>query len=247
MLFNFLWGGKPDKVNRDHAKMSEIKGGLGVVDITEFWLSLKFSWLRRLSSTKAFWPLILENSIKKDFVDINVCDLMQLGPIKFSSISKNIKNPFWKQVLSTVTPIMQGALFSCPEKLMTAPFWDNRNILRNNVPISKPKLSVWSTIVANVCDFFEPGSGRMKAKEDWIDQFGIAVSDEDLLEVKYILRQSFNRLGLKEETVSAPSLPYRPLLIEIAHKTPTGCSFYSKILKQRSDSKKKGRKMAYRA
>ena len=59
MLFNFLLSGKPDKVNRDHAKMSETKGGLGFVEINELWLSLKFSWLRRLSNTKAFWPLIL--------------------------------------------------------------------------------------------------------------------------------------------------------------------------------------------
>ena len=64
------------------------------------------------------------------------------------------------------------------------------------------------------------------------------MTEEDVLEIRYILRQSFNRLGLQEESVSAPSLPYRPLLIEIAHKTQTGCNNYSKILKQRSDSKK---------
>ena len=238
MLFNFLWGGKPDKVSRDHAKLSEKRGGLGFVDIAEFWLSLKFSWFRRLTSTKAFWPLILVNSIRMNLVDINVCELMQLGPAKLLSISKNIQNPFWKQVLATVTPIMQGAISSYPEKLITAPFWDNRYILRNNLPITKAKLPVWSTAITNVCDFFESGSGRLKSKEDWYNNFGLVVSDADILEIKYILRQSFNRLGVRENTFLAPILPYRPLLIEIANTTTRGCNYYNKILKAVSDPKK---------
>ena len=46
MIFHFIWGGKPDKVSCEHTKMAEHCGGLGMVDLESFWLSLKFSWLR---------------------------------------------------------------------------------------------------------------------------------------------------------------------------------------------------------
>ena len=42
LLFKFLWGNKPDKVSRDHVKLPEKAGGLGLVDIKQFWSSLKF-------------------------------------------------------------------------------------------------------------------------------------------------------------------------------------------------------------
>ena len=63
LIFSFLWGNKPDKVKRDHAKLSEKAGGLGIVDIQDFWKSLKLSWLRRAIGTDAFWPKILQESV----------------------------------------------------------------------------------------------------------------------------------------------------------------------------------------
>ena len=45
LFFKFLWSNKPDKVSRDHVKLPEKAGGLGLVDIKQFWSSLKFSWL----------------------------------------------------------------------------------------------------------------------------------------------------------------------------------------------------------
>ena len=48
IFFKFLWGNKPDKVSRDHCKLSEKAGGLGFIDVKQFWYSLKFSWFRRL-------------------------------------------------------------------------------------------------------------------------------------------------------------------------------------------------------
>ena len=46
VIFQFLWNNKPDKVSREHAKLTEQAGGLGVIDIKSFWQALKFSWLR---------------------------------------------------------------------------------------------------------------------------------------------------------------------------------------------------------
>ena len=37
IIFQFLWDNKPDKVSREHAKLTEQAGGLGVIDIKSFW------------------------------------------------------------------------------------------------------------------------------------------------------------------------------------------------------------------
>ena len=63
LTFNFLWDNKTDKVSRDHSKLAEKAGGLGALDLKSFWQSLKFSWLRRATSTSAFWPKILEREV----------------------------------------------------------------------------------------------------------------------------------------------------------------------------------------
>ena len=57
-FFRFIWGNNHDKVNRESAKLHEKAGGLGMVDIKDFWAALKFSWFRRLLNTQAFWPSI---------------------------------------------------------------------------------------------------------------------------------------------------------------------------------------------
>ena len=169
-ISNFMWGGKPDKVSREHAKMSEKSGGLGMVDIKLFWTALKFSWVRRLCATKAFWPVIMIESIKKISAEINdIQDFHQSSPKTISTISRSIKNPFWKQVLGSITPIMQGALFCFPEKLVNAPFWDNKYILRNERPISKNHFPIWSNIIKKVADFFHPGTARLLNREEWIE------------------------------------------------------------------------------
>ena len=69
-----------------------------------------------------------------------------------------------------------------------------------------------------------------------LETYGINASDEDITEIKYILRSAFRKLGLPEEIV-APQLPFRPLLIEVATLSPKGCNKYSKLLKQKSDTR----------
>ena len=126
LFFSFLWGNKPDKVSRDHSKLSEKAGGLGFVDVKQFWDSLKFSWFRRLCNTNAFWPRILEKTMEKvTGTTITAVDLLQFGPNMIVNIGKKIFNNFWKQIFCAVTNFMQGAIFCNPEKTILAPFWDN--------------------------------------------------------------------------------------------------------------------------
>ena len=133
LIFQFLWGNKPDKVSREHTKLTEKAGGLGFPDVSSFWLSLKFSWFRRAINTNAFWPNILVNDVNKILnTTVPLTDILQFGPNFLALIGKKIKNTFWKQIFSNVTPFMQGAIFCHPENISIAPIWDNPLFTRNN-------------------------------------------------------------------------------------------------------------------
>ena len=117
IFFKFIWGNGSEKVRREDAKLPAKYGGLGVPDVSNFWLAFKFSWLRRFLCTKAFWPkLLLQEINQMTNLNLEPTDLLQLGACKINEFTKKIKNQFWKQVLGAVTPMVEGFLFCNPEK-----------------------------------------------------------------------------------------------------------------------------------
>ena len=233
-LFKFLWAGKPDKVSRDHVKLPEKAGGLGMVDILQFWSSLKVSWLRRLLKSKAFWPTILELNIQKLMgTNISAINILQLGPNLFTSLGKKINNKFWKHVFIAVMPLMQGAIFCNPENILLSPFWDNPNILRRNKPIKPSAYPSLSTKISTMADFYVNGSNIFESKADLEEKFNVEILEEDLVELHYVITNTRQRLGVKPDTLTEPYYPIQPLLINIANLTKTGCSAYYKLLKKK--------------
>ena len=144
-------------MSRDHAKLSEKNGGLGMVDIKNFWDCLKFSWFRRLFKSSAFWPNILVKNVSKVINDeVNITDMLQLGPNAIVNIGKKLGNNFWKQIFCSITPFMQGAIFCHPEMILNAPFWDNSMILRNNRAIKKSAFPAIAKKINTIADFYKP-------------------------------------------------------------------------------------------
>jgi hypothetical protein len=57
--FKFIWNGKPDKVKRNTLIGDFEKGGLKIIDIESYFISLKASWVSRLTDSKfSKWKLI---------------------------------------------------------------------------------------------------------------------------------------------------------------------------------------------
>ena len=50
--FKFIWNGKPDKVKRNTLIGDFEKGGLKMIDIESYFISLKASWVSRLADSK---------------------------------------------------------------------------------------------------------------------------------------------------------------------------------------------------
>jgi hypothetical protein len=59
VCFKFIWNGKPDKVKRNTLIGDFEKGGLKMIDIDSYFISLKVSWISRLNDSKfSNWKLI---------------------------------------------------------------------------------------------------------------------------------------------------------------------------------------------
>ena len=54
LMFEFLWNSKVDKVRRNVTTQDYFSGGLKMVDINSFIISLKCSWIKRLTSCTCY-------------------------------------------------------------------------------------------------------------------------------------------------------------------------------------------------
>ncbi|MCW4346095.1 MAG: reverse transcriptase domain-containing protein, partial [Candidatus Thiodiazotropha endolucinida] len=99
LMFNFIWDGKPEKIKRETLIKDYDKGGLKMIDLRTFIMSLKISWLKRM----------LDNDKNKLYKHIYMSELKPYGGKLFfeSNYSEkdieNIKtkNNFFTDVLTT--------------------------------------------------------------------------------------------------------------------------------------------------
>ena len=234
LFFSFLWNNKPDKVARDHSKLPEKAGGLGFVDVKSFWQALKISWLRRALSTNAFWPTLLEQEVS-GIVDSEVAihEILQFGPNLFTSIGKKMKNDFWKGVFCSVDSFMQGAIFCNPEKIVTAPLWDNPMIKRNNKPLKKNAHQLLSSKLSTISDFYQPCTSTMLTRNELENNFDTVVSEDTFIEFQYIIKTATRSLGIQENIGMATLQPFQPLLISLVNSVKKGCNFYYRCIRKK--------------
>ena len=233
IFFKFIWGKGSEKVRREDCKLPVKSGGLGMPDLVHFWTAFKFSWLRRLLETEAFWPKILMQEIST-ILNINLlpCDLLKLGSAKLNEIAK--KNPFWKQVLAATVPISEGSSFCNPEKFSDTPLWYNPLIKRNNV-IKYNDFPEIAHKIETVADFFYPSTNNIMQYNDFCARYNCVISEEKFIDIRYAITLAIQKLKFPHFKLNFAQSPQRPILIAIAMSTKKGCSPYCKLLSKKSE------------
>ena len=123
-----MWDGKPDKIKRTQMCQLNYLGGMNMVDLDKFIMSLNISWIKRLIiSDKQPWAVFFQETITNKY------DIVNLGVIYINKLLLNINNIFWKTILNTW---INYILLNQPTKLehkLTMPIWYNHLLLKDNI------------------------------------------------------------------------------------------------------------------
>ena len=233
LFFRFIWNNKSEKIRREDAKLPEKLGGLNVPDIENFWLSLKFSWLRRLLITDSFWPnIVLQEISKIQNRAVTAIDIFESGPTLLCNIGKKLKNKFWQQVLVTTRSISEGAIFNSPGRLSLSSFWHNQFIKRNNKVVTPRDFPELVGTISTLSDFFYPSTNDLMGKDDFCNRYNLDIDANKYIDIRYIITVALQQLRLPRHKLFIAEYPIKPLLVDTALAIKKGCSFYYNLLMQ---------------
>ena len=240
IFFRFLWNNKSEKVCREDAKLPEKLGGLNVPDVEKFWLSFKFSWLRRSLITDSFWPKILSKQILISHGTLyHPCELLTLGPALLAQIGKKLKNKFWCQVLNSTVNMAEGFIFSHPEKLTFSSLWYNPWIRRNNRVIKPADFPELANTISCLADLFYPCTNNIMSREDLMNRYNLEIGENKYIDIRYCINLALQKMRLPREKLLPAVYPLKPVLIDVALSTSKGCGTYYKCLTSKQNLKNK--------
>ena len=123
LFYSFIWDDKPDKINRNRMTKSFQKGGLNMIDSEKFIHALKSTWVKRLwNNDGAQWAQIIDSSV------FSQDKLALLGPSWHKMFTNKVKNPFWKDILSSWSKINENIPLKTFQDFITVSFWYNPKI-----------------------------------------------------------------------------------------------------------------------
>ena len=91
LYFNFIWKNKKHEVNKNVLCLDIEQGGLRMLNLVEFDMSLKITWLRKVYVQNPEW---------KEFAcHYKIDHLIWTGSNYHNLLKNTVKNPFWYSVL----------------------------------------------------------------------------------------------------------------------------------------------------
>ena len=136
-LYSFIWDNKPDKVKRDVISQAYELGGLKMINVELYIKGLKLTWLRRIYKNNFKITKILESS-----ENLNLQNLAYSGP------SKQLKNPFWREVFDAWSDLILRFKVDC-YNFTTCNIWNNENIKIGNKTVHYKEWSVRNVEIIN--------------------------------------------------------------------------------------------------
>ena len=126
-------------------------------------------------------------------------------------------------------------MFTSPEKLLLAPFWDNNIVKRANRTIKSNTYPEISNVINKLSDFFKPGSYTFFTLDEFNDKYNVRLGIDKFIDIRYIVNSTLQRLRIRAEDLITQYEPTQPLLINIISLTKKGCSAYYKMLTKKQN------------
>ena len=144
------------RVKLERSKIKPEKGGLGIIDIKQFWMAAKIGWLRKFRNKeyndvrKPNNPLqqtdenITQQSTDTEgWLKMLMCELITIsgdlnltptkvvtswGTEKMRTIGLKLKNKFWKTIFTGIEDLEEGFYYRNPHYLGEIVIWSTQNI-----------------------------------------------------------------------------------------------------------------------
>ena len=222
-LYAFIWGNKPDKINREQMCQLYNKGGVKMIDIYIHAKSLKISWIRRFVTNSQIESFTFH--MFNSFLPQTYFFHLYMGSHYFRKLADLTPNPFWKEVLFAWSDLVELLI----DDIASQPLWNNPHIKIND------KVVFWGAwnlrgirfvndilkIDGSFCSYFE-FQRRFDIQTNFLQYYGLC---------------NAIRSGFKMTTHVAPSKALAPIIPEAVHlvvKTNVGCShIYQSLLKNK--------------
>ena len=150
-FYHFIWNHKPPKIKSSTLELDIKEGGLKMVNLEHFELSLKVKWLKTLLNSNENWTH-LPNCY-------GIGKIPNYGITYLQYLSKKLKNPFWISVVKAISEFQLQFQKQNPVlNFSLQPLWYNPNI---PVDIFKKWESKGMRIVQDVLD----SNNLIKSKE----------------------------------------------------------------------------------
>ena len=135
ILFEFLWKSSVDKVKRSVITQDYLSGGIKMVDINNFIVSLKCSWIKRLTKSDCHKPWI--NIFFAMYGNDILMKLYDFGDNFIEECFLNENNAFWKDVFNAWFLYLKKSqdLPYVKNNFQNIPVWYNSNIKISGKPV----------------------------------------------------------------------------------------------------------------
>ena len=106
------------------------EGGFGVSNVNLFWKAIRLSWLRRSIDSDSTWFKLHKQEVFPNAFDPHKSNFESLSKAKLSC-----RNPFWKDVYSSIIDCRLNVLFDFPDEYKFIPINGEPHITSNRIPI----------------------------------------------------------------------------------------------------------------
>lgn len=219
-LYNFLWGGKVHKINKNVIIQDYANGGIKMVDYSKFITALKATWIRRILHSDAKWTKLLSAEL-----EINVEKLWKYGMDYINNLNAKITNSFWIDVFQSWVKTNSTIVRTNPDLSCEHIFYNPGIAVGGKSVFFKSLFELGVVFIYDLLDEngnlynFDYIQNVLKAKLNFVEYAGLSKAIQQ--------RQA----SLQDNTGTIrPTLPIIPSTISVFFKDRKGCKEIYKLL-----------------
>ena len=131
LIMNFIWRGRPPKVAQSVICQDVKDGGLGAINVAQFYTALRLTWITRiLKCTESTWRVILQSRLGH----FDLQDTLRIRKCK--TFLQKLKIPgFYKDILLNFQGILQQRSITNAAEVRAQSLWHNDEIKVNGKPV----------------------------------------------------------------------------------------------------------------